>query len=706
MKKKIALPWGRLGLRGRLFAAFGAVAALTVLASANALISYDGIGRSLGVVTGTSLPQVTQAARIAKEAAEVIAAAQALLAADTAERGRALSALETERRELVQAVNALPTEDAAKLKETAARMSENLDRLARAVADRQATAAARVGMVDALRRVHQKLAEKLAPIADDAGFALVLGLQTATEKRDLAAVEQTLGGLANNELAALQAVLELRAESNLVLGILVEIADLASSDLIPVVKQRFVAAAGHLDKAAAALKEPEITNLAAELVSFGRRNGNVFELKEKEFAGAIAGAKVVAENRVLAADLDQQVVALGARSEAAAAAAARASEGEIARGQVILIGLAVASLAIAFALGWLYVGRGVVRRLSRLQRSMTAIAGGDLDAEVATGGADEIADMASALSVLRDARREAVHSDERAATDRARMAEERRKELLTLAVGLESEVKSVVENVSGSAEKMHDTAKAMVEIASTASDGAGSAASASQQASSGVHSVASAAEELSASIGEIGRKVEESATVASEAVKEAENTRVTMRGLAAAAQKIGDVIKMIQDVAGQTNLLALNATIEAARAGEAGKGFAVVASEVKSLAAQTAKATEEISGQIRSIQGATTEAVDAIDHIGATIARINEIAAAVASAVEQQDATTREMAQSVHQVAQSTSLVSEKVADLAGAASETGQSAQMVRDSAGELAGQADALRVQIEQFLTRIRAA
>jgi methyl-accepting chemotaxis protein len=215
------------------------------------------------------------------------------------------------------------------------------------------------------------------------------------------------------------------------------------------------------------------------------------------------------------------------------------------------------------------------------------------------------------------------------------MAQERRRELLTLADGLESEVKAVVELVTGSAEKMHDTAKAMADVASSANVEAGSAASASQQASNGVHTVASAAEELSASISEIGRKVGESASVASTAVKEAEETRATMRGLAEAATKIGDVLKMIQAVAGQTNLLALNATIEAARAGEAGKGFAVVANEVKSLAAQTATATEEIAGQIKSIQGATREAVAAIEHIGSTIAHINEIATAVASAVEQ-----------------------------------------------------------------------
>jgi methyl-accepting chemotaxis protein len=156
----------------------------------------------------------------------------------------------------------------------------------------------------------------------------------------------------------------------------------------------------------------------------------------------------------------------------------------------------------------------------------------------------------------------------------------------------------------------------------------------------------------------------------------------------------------------QTNLLALNATIEAARAGEAGKGFAVVASEVKALASQTATATEEISGQIRAIQDTTRDAVAAIERIGATISKISEISTAVSSAVEQQDATTREMAHNVTTVAQSTSVVSEKVAGLANAAGETGQAADMVRDHAGELKHQADALRIQVDQFLTRVRAA
>src|SRR3984957_13202881 len=697
----------RFGLRARLFAAFGAVAVTTVLASGTALLSYDRLGQSLRAVTGTSLPRLTRAADLAQAANEGGGAAQALLAANgAAERAGALDAIEKARFHLDHVASELTSANADKLKDTISRMSDNLDRLSRAVADRQAIAGERVRLVAALRDVHQKLAEKLAPMADDAAFTLTVGLDSAADKGDLATVKQTLGGLADKDLVALQAILTLRAEANLVLGIMVEAADLPSADLIPPVKDRFVAAAGHLDKAAADLKDPAISKLAAELASFGRRKGNLFELKDKELAGAVASAKVVAENRALAGQLQNEVAGLRARGEASAATAAQTSNDEIGRGRVILIGLALASLATAFGLGWFYVGRGVTRRLSRLRHSMTCIAAGDLDAEIAAGGSDEIADMAAALSVLREARREAVRSDEHTAAERARMAQERRQELLALADGLESEVKAVVELVTGSAEKMHDTAKAMAEVASGANVEAGSAASASQQASDSVHSVASAAEELSASISEIGRKVGESAAVASTAVKEAETTRATMRGLADAATKIGDVLKMIQAVAGQTNLLALNATIEAARAGEAGKGFAVVATEVKSLAAQTATATEDISAQIKSIQDATHDAVAAIEHIGTTITRINEIATAVASAVEQQDATTREMAQNVHRVAHSTNVVSEKVTGLASAAGETGQSAQMGRDHAGELARQVESLRGQVDQFLGRIRAA
>src|SRR5690348_7089688 len=203
--KKSLAPWRRLGLRGRLFAAFGAVAATTVLASGTAIVSYDRLGHSLELVTGTSLQHVTRASNIAQSAADVVASAQALLAAATTdERTRALAVLDTARRKLNEAVEALPAADAAKLKETAGRMSKNLDGLARSIREREALGEARVKLVGELRNAHQKLAEKLAPMADDAAFSLTLGLQSAADKGDAEAVKQTLGALADTDLVSLQ----------------------------------------------------------------------------------------------------------------------------------------------------------------------------------------------------------------------------------------------------------------------------------------------------------------------------------------------------------------------------------------------------------------------------------------------------------------------------------------------------------------------
>src|SRR5712692_1192573 len=367
----------------------------------------------------------------------------------------------------------------------------------------------------------------------------------------------------------------------------------------------------------------------------------------------------------------------------------------------------VALAAVAIGLGFSFlIGRSITRPLNGLADAMKQLAHGDTTARIpATYASDEIGAMARTVIVFRDnmIERERLAAVQ-AETSRAR--EQRGETIAATIARFETSVDQVLGKVRGAAQRLETASTRLNDAADQVSAEAQTAGERVGVASGNVTTAASSVEELAVSIAGIAEQATRSTEVAGRAVTEARRTVRTMSELGDAATHIGEVVGLIRAIAGQTNLLALNATIEAARAGASGKGFAVVASEVKSLAGQTSKATEEISGQIRSIQGATTEAVDAIDHIGATIARINEIAAAVASAVEQQDATTREMAQSVHQVAQSTSLVSEKVADLAGAAGETGQSAQMVRDSAGELAGQADALRVQIEQFLTRIRAA
>ncbi len=283
----------------------------------------------------------------------------------------------------------------------------------------------------------------------------------------------------------------------------------------------------------------------------------------------------------------------------------------------------------------------------------------------------------------------------------ARLADNRR-----LADDFESKLKGVIDAVSAAATELQATAETMTITAGESSRRATAVAAASEQATTNVQTVAAAAEELSKSIIEISRQVDGSTTVAGKAVEEAKRTDSRVHALSEAAQKIGEVVQLINDIASQTNLLALNATIEAARAGEAGKGFAVVASEVKSLASQTAKATEDISAQVNAIQAATRDAVEAIRSIGATITQISETSTTIASAVEEQGAATQEIARNVQQAAAGTHEVSDNIAGVTTAAGETGAATSQMLGAAKELAGQADMLRREVGDFFTRARAA
>ena len=283
---------------------------------------------------------------------------------------------------------------------------------------------------------------------------------------------------------------------------------------------------------------------------------------------------------------------------------------------------------------------------------------------------------------------------------------ERRQAMLDLADSFESQVGGVIEKVSHASAQMQSSAQSMSVNAEQTSEKSMTVASASDEASSNVRHVATSADQLASSIQEISRQVTHSADIARDAVNQAETTNEKVHGLVQSAQKIGDVVQLINDIASQTNLLALNATIEAARAGEAGKGFAVVANEVKSLAGQTAKATEEIGAQIVEIRNATNETVQAIGDIGGTISKIDEISSAIASAVEEQGAATQEIASSVQRAASSTNDVSSNIADVTDVAGETGNAANQVLNAVNDLSQQTNVLRGSVDEFLNRVRTA
>jgi methyl-accepting chemotaxis protein len=708
-------PSAGIGIRGRLLGAFIAVAGLTVLASWMAVISYSEMGRTLDGIAGQNLPAMSSSVRLAKSSAEIVSIAPALLAAaNPAERQAALASLQADQDQLnraIAAIGATPNGGAATepLRRAAAEMTDNLSQLSKIVEQRLALRDQRVAVDSGIRAAHAAIAQALAPLVDDGSFDLRTGLETAGDIVDPKAMKKHLNELADAQFVALQAMFDLRADSNLVLGLLTEAANLPSKDLMPPLRDRFNASAGHLDRSLATFKSERITGALRgpvnELLQYGRGEKNIFDTRQRELETIAAGEAGLAANRKLAIAMEQAVAVLVDSSEGAAKMAATNTEATIARGRLWLISIALASVVLAVGIGVFYVGRSVVRRLGILQHSMSELAAGNFDAAIPRGGRDEIAEMASALVVFRDTGRAAKSADEKAAAERRKMAEQRRTDLLSLADGLEASVQGVVETVSSAATELQATASAMAATAEETSQQAAAVSNASALASSNVHSVAVATEELSGSTTEIGRQVWESAKAASVAVAETQRTTSTVQGLVSAAQKIGDVVQLINDIASQTNLLALNATIEAARAGEAGKGFAVVASEVKSLASQTAKATEEIATQIREIQEATRGAVGAIGDITQTIERVNQIATAVAAAVEEQEATTRDIARSVQQAAEGTQSVTSNIAGVTRSASETGHAANMVLTSSGELANQAERLRNEVERFLTSVRA-
>jgi len=318
---------------------------------------------------------------------------------------------------------------------------------------------------------------------------------------------------------------------------------------------------------------------------------------------------------------------------------------------------------------------------------------------------DEVGVMARALLQFKEAM---IQADQAAAEqEKGRLIREQRaRQIEALTVSFDSAVSGILGNFARAGADMHSTASSMSDAAEETTRQAGNVAVAAEQASINVQTVASASEELASSIHEISRQVNQSAQVAASAAQQSSQTNELMIGLTRSAQRIGEVVKLIEEIAGQTNLLALNATIEAARAGDAGKGFAVVAGEVKLLANQTGKATGEIAEQVSAVQAATEEVVTAIKRIGVTIDEIHEISAAIASAVEEQGAATREIARNVQQAATGTDEVTRNIAGVSETATDTGHSAHGVLNAATGLARESEALRRLVDNFLKDVRAA
>ena len=375
--------------------------------------------------------------------------------------------------------------------------------------------------------------------------------------------------------------------------------------------------------------------------------------------------------------------------------------------RMILIAASVLGILLGGVFGFLLSQYGISKPIAMIVAVLRRLADGDLS--VAIDGVqrgDEIGDIAKTAQVFKEnlVRTRELEAEQVAAKRNAELAQ--KAAMNRLADAFEQGVKGVVDAVASSSTELRAAAETMSGTAEETSQQSSAVAAAVEQTSANVQTVAAATEELAASIGEISRQINQSSAVAGQAVEQAAKTSHSVEGLTQAAQKIGEVVKLIEGIAGQTNLLALNATIEAARAGEAGKGFAVVASEVKALAAQTARATEEIQSHVLQIRTATSGTVVEINSIGGVIGEISQVTTAIAAAIEEQGAATGEITRNVQQAALGTQEVANNIAGVSAAAGETGAAAHQVLGAATELSQQAERMRQDVATFVAAVRAA
>jgi methyl-accepting chemotaxis protein len=688
-------------IRSRLYLAFGLAAGMTVVGSLFALYASANISATMTEIVSRSMPATVESLRLAEEASTLVASAPRLMtASDDNRRDEIARDIAAQSQTLSDRIARLRQLDAGQNDEievARAAMVERLDALNQAVTERLKISAQRRTLALSVRKVHEQILEAITPAIDDANF-------------DLMTRNQASGGntALNQSIEALRRLLEIQSGTNLLSGLLIESSLVTDVANLAPMRDPIASAQRSIEGNLKALPQTEQTQKIAVLyqkLAVVAGNNGIVTQRTNELNREQDAKQVYAAATAEAARLRKAVEgSIGRQGKFAQALSGRAIT-QIRVGRILLIMLSIAALAAAGLIAWLYVGRSIVGRLTLLSSAMRRIADGESDVPVPVGGRDEIAGMAKALLVFRQAIAEVSVARQREA-DRAEDSEQRRQRVEAATANFERAVNEVIQALDGASKSMDGCAHIMADAADHNKTRAAAAATASEEATTNVSNVAMAAEEIAHSVEQISTQAARSAHIARHASDETKAIIATVEQLVASVGQINNVSNLIRDVAAQTNLLALNATIEAARAGDAGRGFAVVAQEVKSLAGQTEKATGDITKQISSIEVTTSQVVQAMKAIAGTIAQLDENASDISVAVQQQDAVSKEIARSANAAAERTRDVSMSVVQVSDAAAKTDQVASAVLNAGGELAARSGKLRAEVERFLAQVRVA
>jgi methyl-accepting chemotaxis protein len=673
-----------LGVSAKLQLAFGAVTCLTVLAAVVGLLSFSAIEGGLRRVVTQQVPAMTNAMHLSVITGNISAAAARFISAKTdADRAATIALMAEKRVELAKGIAAARRtigegQALSKVAGLAQYLDTNLATLQEAISQRTGLRAQIEDMLANLHRIH-------AQVVDDLGRV-------------------------NDPTTAL----ELAARTHLLVSLIGEGSDVRDPSAFKDIQDRLKAAAAalalsmaKLDKSGEAWETIERIRIGIDQITrFSQGVESIFARRARELFSTTRVDAAIDENASIQHELDLAVADLVKDADAGTQASTAELIGNLNISGTLLLAVAIASVLAAGGIGIFYVRNTLVRRLIDIGEAMRQLASGNVGIAVPSGpGGDEIGDMARSLQVFR-----ASELDRRELSERERSEQgsqrERGRYIEEVIADFRATVTDVIGSVTQNVSLMEETARSLSASARDADQQARAVLLSSEATSTNVRTVAGAADMLGASINDINEKTKQAHGIARHATETARSTDVLVNKLSAGATRIGDVIKLIQAIAAQTNLLALNATIEAARAGDAGRGFAVVAAEVKALAAQTAKATEEIAEQIGSIQDLTTHTVAAIRSIDGVMGDISGLTAAIANAVEEQTNSTQMIAQNVQQAAAGARELAGKMTIVTQAIDGTNRSAAAVHETSQAFSAQASTLESAVETFLQRVTAA